>query len=268
MPGSDAERQGTVPRACLISCKKPPMSSEKPSANALIHETSPYLLQHAYNPVAWLPWGEEALGRAKSENKPPPSAFVKLPDNVPEYNLNGTKRKPKTEKPRKFESKFQRHIPYIKIVGMRVQLSNKESKFEKKKIKWTSKIHYGPPKNHKEKEIDNAKIENHITSYKTLTDTNFSQLKKDSLKEFSKAPSSEEFHRRYIMREREKTCPETSIEIVKRIVDKTFPAEKFQQTPVPDSKKLIKGHSADIPIRVLAALYVSNILVLRIKSQS
>ncbi len=46
------------------------MSSEKPSANALIHETSPYLLQHAYNPVAWLPWGEEALGRAKSENKP------------------------------------------------------------------------------------------------------------------------------------------------------------------------------------------------------
>ena len=46
------------------------MSSEKPSANALIHETSPYLLQHAYNPVAWLPWGEEALGRAISENKP------------------------------------------------------------------------------------------------------------------------------------------------------------------------------------------------------
>ena len=46
------------------------MSSETHSANALIHETSPYLLQHAYNPVAWLPWGEEALGRAKSENKP------------------------------------------------------------------------------------------------------------------------------------------------------------------------------------------------------
>ena len=67
-----------------------------------------------------------ALARAiaKSENKPSPSAFVKLPDNVPEYNLNGTKRKPKTEKPRKFESKFQRHIPYIKIIGMRVQLSN------------------------------------------------------------------------------------------------------------------------------------------------
>lgn len=38
--------------------------------NALIHETSPYLLQHAHNPVDWLPWGEEALARAKEEDKP------------------------------------------------------------------------------------------------------------------------------------------------------------------------------------------------------
>lgn len=38
--------------------------------NALIHETSPYLLQHAHNPVNWYPWGDEALQKAKSENKP------------------------------------------------------------------------------------------------------------------------------------------------------------------------------------------------------
>jgi len=39
-------------------------------SNRLIHETSPYLKQHAHNPVDWYPWGEEALTRAKSENKP------------------------------------------------------------------------------------------------------------------------------------------------------------------------------------------------------
>ncbi len=39
-------------------------------SNQLIHETSPYLLQHAHNPVNWYPWGEEALLRAKKENKP------------------------------------------------------------------------------------------------------------------------------------------------------------------------------------------------------
>jgi uncharacterized protein YyaL (SSP411 family) len=39
-------------------------------ANRLVHEKSPYLLQHAHNPVDWLPWGEEALAKAKAENKP------------------------------------------------------------------------------------------------------------------------------------------------------------------------------------------------------
>lgn len=37
--------------------------------NSLINETSPYLLQHAHNPVDWHPWGEEALALAKKENK-------------------------------------------------------------------------------------------------------------------------------------------------------------------------------------------------------
>ena len=38
--------------------------------NRLTNETSPYLLQHANNPVDWYPWGEEALGRARDEDKP------------------------------------------------------------------------------------------------------------------------------------------------------------------------------------------------------
>src|SRR6187402_3413453 len=38
--------------------------------NRLASETSPYLLQHAQNPVAWYPWGPEALTRAATENKP------------------------------------------------------------------------------------------------------------------------------------------------------------------------------------------------------
>lgn len=38
--------------------------------NHLIHESSPYLLQHAHNPVDWYPWGEEAFAKARAENKP------------------------------------------------------------------------------------------------------------------------------------------------------------------------------------------------------
>ena len=39
-------------------------------ANRLIHETSPYLLQHAHNPVDWYAWGPEALDKAHTENRP------------------------------------------------------------------------------------------------------------------------------------------------------------------------------------------------------
>ena len=52
-----------------VNCFIEPMNVHL-HTNNLIHETSPYLLQHAHNPVDWYPWGEEALSKAKKENKP------------------------------------------------------------------------------------------------------------------------------------------------------------------------------------------------------
>jgi len=46
------------------------MSNPAQHTNRLIHESSPYLLQHAHNPVDWYPWGEEALRQAREQNKP------------------------------------------------------------------------------------------------------------------------------------------------------------------------------------------------------
>ncbi|GIV96795.1 MAG: thioredoxin domain-containing protein [Herpetosiphonaceae bacterium] len=46
------------------------MADQRRTANRLINETSPYLLQHAYNPVDWYPWGQEALEHARREDKP------------------------------------------------------------------------------------------------------------------------------------------------------------------------------------------------------
>lgn len=45
------------------------METQHKYTNKLINETSPYLLQHAHNPVNWYPWGDEALKKAKDENK-------------------------------------------------------------------------------------------------------------------------------------------------------------------------------------------------------
>ena len=44
--------------------------TEQAQTNRLINETSPYLLQHAHNPVDWFPWGEEAFEIARREQKP------------------------------------------------------------------------------------------------------------------------------------------------------------------------------------------------------
>jgi len=47
-----------------------PHDVDRGHTNALINETSPYLLQHAYNPVNWYPWSEKAFEKARRENKP------------------------------------------------------------------------------------------------------------------------------------------------------------------------------------------------------
>ncbi len=47
-----------------------PVQPDHRYTNRLINETSPYLLQHAHNPVDWYPWGAEALERARAEDKP------------------------------------------------------------------------------------------------------------------------------------------------------------------------------------------------------
>lgn len=45
------------------------MTTSRKYTNELINESSPYLLQHAHNPVNWYPWGDKALQKAKAENK-------------------------------------------------------------------------------------------------------------------------------------------------------------------------------------------------------
>ncbi len=54
-----------TPAACLAAMKLPPSPR-----NRLAETASPYLKQHAGNPVDWLPWGEEAFARARAESKP------------------------------------------------------------------------------------------------------------------------------------------------------------------------------------------------------
>ena len=61
--------------ALFAACQQNPskqnsmLTSQHKFTNHLIHETSPYLLQHAHNPVDWYPWNDSTLAKAKAENK-------------------------------------------------------------------------------------------------------------------------------------------------------------------------------------------------------
>ena len=57
--------------------------------NKLIQESSPYLLQHAYNPVEWFPWGDEALSKAKKEkrSKKVPKRNNQMLNPIPMFRL-------------------------------------------------------------------------------------------------------------------------------------------------------------------------------------
>ncbi len=76
MPTMDAPRAVAAVVAGLLVAVTPAMPTEptpdapRHPANRLAGETSPYLLQHAHNPVDWYPWGEEAFEAARRENKP------------------------------------------------------------------------------------------------------------------------------------------------------------------------------------------------------
>src|SRR6516162_8704003 len=72
----------TLGMLILLLTRMVPADPDKPKAeppaksaakakhtNRLARETSPYLLQHAHNPVDWYPWGEEAFAKAKKEGK-------------------------------------------------------------------------------------------------------------------------------------------------------------------------------------------------------
>jgi uncharacterized protein len=63
-------RFGFLAVTCLVTSTDTSAESKPAHTNRLAHEKSPYLLQHAHNPVDWYPWCEEAFEKARRENKP------------------------------------------------------------------------------------------------------------------------------------------------------------------------------------------------------
>jgi len=68
--GRDSEKDSINNEPSRIEHFVMTMKDQGKTPNRLIGQKSPYLLQHAFNPVDWYPWGEEAFRKARDEQKP------------------------------------------------------------------------------------------------------------------------------------------------------------------------------------------------------
>ena len=190
-----------------------------------------------------------------NEGLEPPQKFIPLPNMKPSIDLRGTKRKIKELRKRRFDAKFASHIPYMKIKGFRVELTNKDSDFENENIKWCCILHQGTGKNALMCRPDECNLGNIVQDIK-----GFEMFKKDVHKEFGVLDMDHtHLQEAYVARcESEYITPEHVLMKMKELVDKHFPDDNaFVYNP----SRMIAIDRDKVPIRIIAGMYACNYFV-------
>ncbi|KXS42075.1 MAG: DNA (cytosine-5-)-methyltransferase [Methanolobus sp. T82-4] len=184
-----------------------------------------------------------------------PKKFTPLPDTKPSVDLRGTKRKIKEPRKRRFDAKFASHIPYMKIKGFRVELSNKNSDFHNEQIKWSCILHQGSGKNALMCRPDECNLGSIVQQIK-----GFDIFKKDVHEEFGVLDMDHShLQEAYIARcESEYITPEHVLIKMKELVDRHFPID---DAFVDNSARMIAIDRDKVPIRIIAGMYACNYFV-------
>jgi DNA (cytosine-5)-methyltransferase 1 len=191
---------------------------------------------------------EESLPSSYDPN--PLKAFKK-----PDFILDGRPRIIKQEKPRRIKSRFNMHVPGLKIGAFRVSIDNLESDFDREIFRWRSVLHIGTGKSAKQFIIKSGDIEKMFVFVPS-----FETFKYDVKKEFfGVVPEPKSFQMAFCKTINNVMSPEEALYKVKVLVDKHFPDYKC-------SKKIIKNYTIkmkrdSIPLRILASLYACNFII-------
>jgi len=189
-----------------------------------------------------------------------PSKFIELPLRHPSFDLNGRKRKVKPPRPKPDYSKFESHVPYLKAKGMRVQLSNLSSDFKSGKIVWNCIIRYGQAKNHKLSKISKHDVERLMRLDEKLRlgkGGHFERFESEVKETFTKLPSAERLQKSYCENE-EGWNPDIILNKIKTLVDKHYPANKFDSFMIDNSGKALNVEKSEIPLRIAAGAFACS----------
>lgn len=193
-----------------------------------------------------------------------PERFVPPPGVMPSLDLTGMKRRRREPKPRRPDARFAIHIPNLKLKNTRVEMTNKLSDFENDRFVWSSLLHWGTGKNARCYEVDQGKL-------KQLLMTRFGEFgdfEKDIERTFKgQLPGPTLFQRLYCrLEEADKLGPMEALEEMKELVDEHFPLELYEQATTKYAGSALGVGKDELPVRILAGLYVCNHVVTAIGS--
>lgn len=180
----------------------------------------------------------------------------KGPDKIKKtiYDLTGTKRIIKAQKNRKYDSKFARHIPYLKIKGFRVDLTNFDSDFKNKKIKWSCILHRGAGKNTDKCYSSECNIEEIIKRIPNFI--NFINEVEEVFKIIK--ITHEQLQNSFIYVNSESLSPDKALNLMRKTIDNHFEDDDIL---IENNKQYIKIDREYIPLRIIAGLYVCDYFI-------
>ncbi|MCD4821727.1 MAG: DNA cytosine methyltransferase [Methanococcoides sp.] len=202
-----------------------------------------------------------ALAKAilEKENIEPPMEFIPLPATKPSFDLTGTKIELKDQKDKMLDAKFAIHIPYIKIRGFRVELTNKNSDFKSGNIKWSCVLHQGSGKNAtmcSPEECDLIGLVSEVPKFDDLINdvkSTFDEIDTTSM----------DLQKAYVSScQTEDITPEMALQKMRDIIDAHFPDENAM---VDNSGGNVAINREKVPLRIVAGLYACDHFVKQLK---
>jgi DNA (cytosine-5)-methyltransferase 1 len=181
--------------------------------------------------------------------------FIRLkPAQNATVDLTGSKHKQKVQKPKRLDAKYYRHIPSIKIESMRVELTNRESNFEKKRFIWKSRLHHGSGKRAYFTEKYNNDFISGLRKMKGFKEfeSKLDELLRNGVR------SHYELQKSYcLLNDKNHFTPDELLEKIKKLLDEFYPDNRFR------NKKIINAYFEDItkekiPLKVAIGFYALN----------
>lgn len=217
--------------------------------------------------------GALAEAIAREEGMEVPETMPPLPDAEPSNDLTGKPHEFRTPRKRPYSSKYERHVPYLKIKAFRPELSNQASNFDEEQVVWEAVLHKGVGKRAHEAREDAATIDtlvsssiDHLQQFGVADDAEqdyeaFKRAIKDELEH--KLPEAALFQDIYTRRADpdEFIGPNKALEKTREILDKHLPEEKYGETYLNNSGRIVEVDDDSIPMRIAAGYWAVRFIV-------